>query len=245
MKPIQVNGTRYPEKEMLSIFLGTCDAVAAMHHYETGPSTSYPPPSPDPSSTSTSPVLTSSSKRVRRNEEHKEDEEEDEDDETRLTRGGEGEALIGSLEGAKAELEEEEGHRATTESHAPSLSTHTNERMAQPWAHRDIKPVRSLFPSSPFSSDQPLTPNWIGEHYDSRRRSDTDSNGLWIRSTGSNIDTISFCRIDSARYRRRTLFDAIPSSRVIRRQCSSSGQPYARADTVSMREIGQNRNRPD
>lgn len=38
-----INGTTFPEKDILHLFLGTCRAVQAMHNYVAGPSAVYPP----------------------------------------------------------------------------------------------------------------------------------------------------------------------------------------------------------
>lgn len=38
-----LNGTQFNERDMLNLFLGTCYAVRAMHHYRPGATTTYPP----------------------------------------------------------------------------------------------------------------------------------------------------------------------------------------------------------
>ncbi|KAL8277388.1 hypothetical protein RQP46_010228 [Phenoliferia psychrophenolica] len=92
-----VNGTRYPEREMLDLFLGTSLAVRAMHqHISGGPSASYPPPS-----SSSSPSTTSLSKSHPRSGAIRvvgggDTTEDDDDEEEGGIKGvGEGEALIG------------------------------------------------------------------------------------------------------------------------------------------------------
>jgi hypothetical protein len=122
---------------MLSVFLGTCEAVSCLHHYVAGPSSSsssYPPPA------ATTPTQNSmsvpNSKGIRTNDEGGDEFDDDDDDgETLVMTGNEGEALIGGIATAKAELEEEEG--PDDEGESPST-----ERKLQPFAHRDIKPVR-------------------------------------------------------------------------------------------------------
>lgn len=74
---------------------------------------------------------------IRTNEEGEdelEDDDDDDDGETLAMAENEGEALIGGIESAKAELEEAEG--SGTEGRALSA-----ERKPQPFAHRDVKPV--------------------------------------------------------------------------------------------------------
>lgn len=126
---------------MLSVFLGTCEAVSAMHHYISGPSSTsnYPPPSLNPMGASTSMSTIPSS-----GADTNDDDEEDEEDEaeTMVGKGSEGEALIGGIAAAQRELEEHDG--------ADVVLT---ERKLQHWAHRDIKPVRFSLESSLFYAD--------------------------------------------------------------------------------------------
>lgn len=107
---------------MLSIFLGTCEAVRAMHHYVAGPTAVYPP-------TSTSTLSPSNRTGGIRGEEDDEDENED----GPIMTGGEGEALIGGMGGLTGAAEEE-GELTASQGEQPSGKS-------QPWAHRDIKPV--------------------------------------------------------------------------------------------------------
>ncbi|KAK4700648.1 hypothetical protein P7C70_g5595, partial [Phenoliferia sp. Uapishka_3] len=132
-----VNGTRYAEREMLTLFLGTCNAVRAMHKHTSGPPSSYPPPSPLVASSA------SLSKTHPRNgairvagggAEAGGAEEEEDDDEHGIRGEGEDEVLIagGGLESVKEQLGEEGGER--TEVAGKDV----------PWAHRDIKPANVM-----------------------------------------------------------------------------------------------------
>ena len=107
------------------MFLGTCEAVRAMHHYVAGPTAVYPP------TPSTSVTPSNRTGGIRDGEEDDEDENED----GPIMTGGEGEALIGGMGGLTGAAEEE--GEVTGEQPASGKS------LAQPWAHRDIKPVSS------------------------------------------------------------------------------------------------------
>lgn len=181
-----VNGTRYPEKQMLSIFHGTCLAVRAMHQHQSGPSArgtnaarsarsgsarrpkmgaqAYPP------AQGRSEVELSSTGEELDDFEFEEDEEEEESGGLR-SGTNEGQALIGGLESARQQLEEEsdgagmpgigeedgatvlgrvgDGQRATGGTLGEGEPVDGQKGGVTPWAHRDIKPVRaSLFPCS-------------------------------------------------------------------------------------------------
>ncbi|GAA5919962.1 hypothetical protein JCM6882_005940 [Rhodosporidiobolus microsporus] len=117
-----LSGTPFPEQQMLSIFLGTCHAVRAMHQHKAGSSSSNVA-----SSSRNGPSRGAGGKRkaprmngggaayppqARDTEDSlSDDEEEDDEDESHGLRTGhsECEALIGGLESAKAQLEESEG----------------------------------------------------------------------------------------------------------------------------------------
>jgi len=165
-----VNGTRYPEKQMLSIFHGTCLAVRAMHLHQSGPSArgagsstrsgtrrpkmgaqAYPPQGRSDAEMSTGEEL--------------DDFEEDEEDESGGLRSGtnEGQALIGGLESARQQLEEDDGVPGMGEEDGATVLGRLGDGQRAmggtvgdgepvegqkgsftPWAHRDIKPVRTL-----------------------------------------------------------------------------------------------------
>ncbi|KAM0791956.1 hypothetical protein ACM66B_004207 [Microbotryomycetes sp. NB124-2] len=160
-----VNGSRYAERDMLSIFLGTCHAVRAMHKYHAGPSASYPPPSASLSQSSVA------LEQQRRRGETTEDDDEDDDEDRIVNRGeNEGEALIGGLDGAKAQLEEQDGDARvpgmgeddggivlgrlglSDQGGDDGAQTQSVQRKQQPWAHRDIKPANIMI------SDDGTTP---------------------------------------------------------------------------------------
>ncbi|GAA5876507.1 hypothetical protein JCM1840_005562 [Sporobolomyces johnsonii] len=167
-----INGSRYPEAQMLSIFHGTCLAVRAMHQHRSGPSAS-----PSASSSTAGPSASSRDKRapkmnypprggIRSAGETTAEEDFDPDDDEEeqpggLRSGGEGQALIGGLEGAKARLEEEgEGVEgmgdedgATVLGRVGDGKDETGGRLEEgeaqqggvtPWAHRDIKPANIM-----------------------------------------------------------------------------------------------------
>ncbi|KPV73804.1 uncharacterized protein RHOBADRAFT_66670 [Rhodotorula graminis WP1] len=166
-----VNGDRYPEKQMLSIFHGTCLAVRAMHLHQSGPSARG-----TSSSTRTStrrpkmgaqayPPQGRSDAEISTGEELDEFEEEDEDEESGGLRSGtnEGQALIGGLESARQQLEEDDdvpgmgeedgatvlgrlgdGQRATGGTVDKGEPVEGQKGSFTPWAHRDIKPANVM-----------------------------------------------------------------------------------------------------
>lgn len=152
----QVNGTTLPERTLLAIFHGTLLAVRAMHTYHTGPQASYPP---SPAAAGPSSAGAGAGRGgIRSDAETTEEEGDDGEGEGLTERGeeGEGQALIGGLEGVQARLEEEAGESVPGMGEDGGLvmgrlgagegHVKSQERKSQPWAHRDIKPVRS--PSS-------------------------------------------------------------------------------------------------
>lgn len=206
-----VNGTRYPEQQMLSIFHGTCLAVRAMHqHRKSGPSaaavrtgaspsnsqrrrnagppkmrsgSSYPPQNTlDGGSSSATETGNEQDVEILFVDDEFEEEDEDEEDESGgLRTGEEGQALIGGIEAARAQLEEEEGGRdpaqaTSTGGGRDGVTTRDvigkigdgqaatggttlgggggdgGQDGLEPWAHRDIKPVS-------FATQSPLFPN--------------------------------------------------------------------------------------
>lgn len=159
-----VNGTKYSERVMLSIFLGTCEAVRSLHHYSGPPTTSDYPPSPYPSTTAPYPPSVIATE-VQTEEETEEEEH------------GEEEALIGGLVGLTAAAQEEglEARAEAAEEASPiggeglnreteGVGERTRESAFQPWAHRDIKPANIMISDngSPilfdFGSVQPRIP---------------------------------------------------------------------------------------
>lgn len=116
-----VNGTSYPEREMLSLFLGTCQAVRAMHTYTSaGPSGTYPPSGPGTASTSHLPrtidgaVNASGTSKKNKGKgravpaERIEQQEDDEEEAIRSAAGA-AEPLIGSMDRAQ-EADDDEHH---------------------------------------------------------------------------------------------------------------------------------------
>lgn len=149
---------------MLSVFLGTCEAVRAMHQHVSGPSASYPPPSPSLASSAS--LLASNSRGknrggIRGSNGDSTEEEEEEEEEGLVRKSGEGEALIGGegedgLAGEEgAVLMERLGEQLETES----------EGKAMPWAHRDIKPVSPPSDERREGADE-FRP--AGQHHDRR-----------------------------------------------------------------------------
>lgn len=159
--PLQVNGTTYPELSILQIFHGTLLAVRAMHQYvpsassnrrpaATGPTmggggSSYPPPEG-----SSLDLASGSSTQPRggiRSEGETTEDEQDDEEESVMRGEGEGEALIGGLEGALAEEEGgvagmgEDGGVVLGRLGSRGDTGKAREGEVVPWAHRDIKPV--------------------------------------------------------------------------------------------------------
>ncbi|GAA6032893.1 hypothetical protein JCM8097_000035 [Rhodosporidiobolus ruineniae] len=185
-----ITGTPFPEQQMLSLFLGTCHAVRAMHLHRTNASGA-----PAASSSSSSGSLSSAGgKRKPRmkngsstyppahaaestEEDLGLDGSDDEDEEEAsggLRSGGEGEALIGGLESARAQLEESEGDEpgigeddgATVLGKVGDGQRATGGTLEEgrreeggvtPWAHRDIKPANIMLsdasPPAPILMD--------------------------------------------------------------------------------------------
>lgn len=168
-----VNGSRYPEHQMLSIFLGTCQAVRAMHQHKSGPSSSSSSRRPRMSPAASTSGNGANGSRyppagrggdATTTEDEAFDEFDDEEEESGgLRTGTEGQALIGGLESAKAQLEEEEGDEgmaglgdedgATVLGKVGDGQKQTGGVLSDgegkkgaitPWAHRDIKPVRRV-----------------------------------------------------------------------------------------------------
>ncbi|GJN93687.1 hypothetical protein Rhopal_006744-T1 [Rhodotorula paludigena] len=177
-----VNGSRYPEQQMFSIFHGTCLAVRAMHLHKSGPSarsTSRRPKMSAASSAAAGGASSSSYPPQTRSggettddlgDEFLDDDDEDEDERGGLRTGGEGQALIGGIESARAQLEEEEGpgapgigeedgatvlgrvgdgQRRTGGTLEEGETVQGGDEGAQkggitPWAHRDIKPANIM-----------------------------------------------------------------------------------------------------
>ncbi|ORY77653.1 kinase-like domain-containing protein [Leucosporidium creatinivorum] len=161
-----VNGTTYPELSILQIFHGTLLAVRAMHTYVPSASSgrraaptpgaggSYPPPE------GSSLDLASGGSEGRggiRSE--GETTEEEQDEEESVMRGeGEGEALIGGLEGALAEAEESGGVAGMGEDGGVVMgrlgagkgkeAERVKDGEMVPWAHRDIKPANIMLSDS-------------------------------------------------------------------------------------------------
>ena len=146
---------------MLSLFLGTCQAVQAMHAYTQGPNATYPP-SPSSSRTAFTPVSSKTSKGKAKSVERLEQEEEDEEEAIRASAGA-AEPLIGSIDRAalSAEVDESKARdlpglgetrgkivgrlpipspSSGTKSSGPSSS----KGQLQPYAHRDIKPANVM-----------------------------------------------------------------------------------------------------
>ncbi|PRQ75713.1 Protein kinase-like domain-containing protein [Rhodotorula toruloides] len=168
-----VNGSRYPEHQMLSIFLGTCQAVRAMHQHKSGPSSSSSSRRPRMSPAASTSGNGANGSRyppagrggdATTTEDEAFDEFDDEEEESGgLRTGTEGQALIGGLESAKAQLEEEEGDEgmaglgdedgATVLGKVGDGQKQTGGVLSDgegkkgaitPWAHRDIKPANVM-----------------------------------------------------------------------------------------------------
>lgn len=145
---VQVNGTRYAEVDMLRIFLGTCQAVRAMHQYHSGPTRATEATEAAPgSSTMVYPPGPTEDDQA---------EEEDQEEEDRIVNRQDSEhaALIGGLTlDARQEAEENGQDMPGLEDDGGivlgKLSSGTTgsskKHSLQPWAHRDIKPVSTRF----------------------------------------------------------------------------------------------------
>jgi len=168
-----INGTRYPESQILSIFHGTCLALRAMHQHVSGPS-ALPHPSSSSSSQPASKSMKASKGKGKQpayppqeSDFSLEEEDEDEAEET-----VEGQALIGGLDAERERLREDEGVEGMgdqdgavllgrLESSAASKNGSAaagGEEGFSPWAHRDIKPVSFVtFHSFPLTFFSPST----------------------------------------------------------------------------------------
>ena len=146
---------------MLSLFLGTCQAVQAMHTYMPGPSATYPPSSSS-STTIRNKASTATASNGKANySEDVEQEEEDEEEGIRASAGAD-EPLIGSIDRAAqhADADESEAQnipglgetsgrligRVPIPSPGVSASGSSNSKAkkVQPYAHRDIKPANVM-----------------------------------------------------------------------------------------------------
>ncbi|KAM0748389.1 Pkinase-domain-containing protein [Meredithblackwellia eburnea MCA 4105] len=155
-----VNGTSYPEKSMLSLFLGTCLAVRSMHFHHlpsTASSTSsYPPSSSVPTIT-----IDDGSGEVRRGGiramgESTEEEDDEDDDEGKIMGSSGSGSGVGGGRGDREALISGDGGRAL-EDHAlemsgdgaglgeiiPGKGKGKGEEKLR-WAHRDIKPANVM-----------------------------------------------------------------------------------------------------
>ncbi|GAA5996513.1 hypothetical protein JCM5350_004002 [Sporobolomyces pararoseus] len=167
-----VNGTHYPESQILELFLGTCRAVKAMHQHNSNTTTTTTTTTTTdamigkmkgkrkgPASISSKgkgkgkakqsypPASTTEEEFELAAESDSEDEEEEEDG----LRSGEreGEALIGGLEAtrnklAEATIEDEEEGIILGRVGERSDDHHQTGNGITPWAHRDIKPANIM-----------------------------------------------------------------------------------------------------
>ncbi|GAA5945916.1 hypothetical protein JCM10213_006179 [Rhodosporidiobolus nylandii] len=155
-----LTGDPFPEQQMLSIFLGTCKAVAAMHLHKSGSSARAGPSS---SAKRRAPKMNGSYPPDRAETTEAESDEDEEDESGGLRTGGEGQALIGGIEAAKAQLEESSGDEhlarmgeedgATVLGKVGDGQSRTGGELPEgvateggvtPWAHRDIKPANIM-----------------------------------------------------------------------------------------------------
>ncbi|GAA5821526.1 hypothetical protein JCM11251_000891 [Rhodosporidiobolus azoricus] len=167
-----LTGNPFPEQQMLSLFLGTCQAVRAMHLHKAGaPDAASSGGGGGPSRTGGAggkrkgPRMNGSGAAYppQQAQDTEDSLSDDEDDSHGLRTGhSEGEALIGGLESAKAQLEESEGDEhlsGLSEGEATVLGklgdgrSETGGRLEEgeaveggltPWAHRDIKPANIM-----------------------------------------------------------------------------------------------------
>lgn len=156
------------EREMLSLFLGTCEAVRAMHTYVPGPSATYPPSNNSTSTLvgSSQPSMNSKGKGrslATSSVEQFEEREEAEEEAIRSSAGA-SEPLIGSIDRARAEAEVDEteagdmpglgetsGRLAGRLPSAPAGdagASSAGKGQMMPWAHRDIKPANVMVSDS-------------------------------------------------------------------------------------------------
>lgn len=114
-----INGTRFAEKDMLSLFLGTCEAVRAMHEYTPGSTARYPP-----EQASSGDLMAA----INSTEQHEEDED---------PARHEADAPLLTGRAAEANGEDADGQPVVGKlDPKPQPSTSTGER--QPWSHLDI-----------------------------------------------------------------------------------------------------------
>lgn len=166
-----VNGTSFPEREMLQLFLGTCQAVRAMHTYVSGPSATYPPSSSrsnlaeviGSNNGSTSNLATGNGtqkKKARKGQFQALEQEEEEEEEAIRGSAGAAEPLIGSIDRMNDDATADE----TEASDVPGLGSERGAKLIgrlpvpspliagstssngtpQPYAHRDIKPANVM-----------------------------------------------------------------------------------------------------
>jgi serine/threonine kinase 16 len=149
---------------MLTLFLGTCQAVQSMHKYTPGSSVSYPPSQTRLAASNNSSQRKGKGRAMQNNPEDIEQREEEEEEAIRASAGA-AEPLIGSMDRA-ADDEHTDGHIVdetgaqnmaglgetngkllgrlpSSPSPAPS-SSNGNNQTVQPWAHRDIKPANVM-----------------------------------------------------------------------------------------------------
>ncbi|GAA5974275.1 hypothetical protein JCM11641_006706 [Rhodosporidiobolus odoratus] len=176
-----LSGTIFPEQQMLHIFLGTCKAVKAMHQHKAGSSSRSGPSSS--SSQRNGPKMNGSrsypparAEESTEAEDASDDDDDDDDESGGLRTRGEGQALIGGLDSARAQLEEDSGDEhvaglgdedgATVLGKLGDGQKRTGGTVAEgeeaeggvtPWAHRDIKPANIMLddssPSLPILMD--------------------------------------------------------------------------------------------
>jgi serine/threonine kinase 16 len=153
----QVNGTHFAEADMLSLFLGTCEAVRAMHTYIAGPNATYPPSSASDAKPSASTSRAKAPPRDADSGSYAVDEDDEDDEGARLApvdSDSQSQPLIGSFghrggDGVEedagpshfAGLGDEEGaHIEGRLDPEPKRVGKAKSGQAQPWAHRDLKP---------------------------------------------------------------------------------------------------------
>ncbi|PLW34436.1 hypothetical protein PCANC_05658 [Puccinia coronata f. sp. avenae] len=140
-----------PEKDVLKYFLGTAQAVSAMHSYipkKTIVSDSYPPNGLDPDSPGglTTPTITDRKGKRRQNMEEERLEEEEEEEEG-----------LGKTEDERQEvplIRNMVSNHSTdpTHHHQPATKAQRASGSVEPWAHRDLKPANVLI----SDDDQPI-----------------------------------------------------------------------------------------
>ncbi|GAA5933799.1 uncharacterized protein JCM15063_000469 [Sporobolomyces koalae] len=157
-----VNGTHYPESQILEIFKGTCRAVKAMHQHSASNAPNLSVPSMTTGTNRNNGKGKSVAKGKRKasdyppelssedlDDEHDDREDavfrtadDDDDDDGAGQEEREGQSLIGGLEATRQRLEEEVDTTLDDQ-----LSATANDRARGgivPWAHRDIKPANIM-----------------------------------------------------------------------------------------------------